>query len=414
MDENMDGNISDVSSDVSSEYLPTTTKDEEMNERREHRNKSKENGNEKDDEPVRTTTTQEAKPTTQDAEKTGKQVRTYANLTNKNIARDNLSLQQYRTAFVTVESDPTLGLNPQNSRDVQLRLIAEGIGTSRLVTLYYKNRISNKLEIIFKTQNDMKNALSENLKMKKTGKPILIEALVQTSLLVTLECDYGVADDDITTEIEKHGKIISYKRACYTWAPEVESGKRIVKVIPSKSILTFPHYITIGTRKHTMYYKGKGFYCKACKIIQPHDHYQNCKNKEKYEAELEEERERLYEQQNDFRGPLPVLGSETFAAKEKDIGNLNMWQNVINGKRERTETNHIEQNVIGLVEEITKEPELKKVNMENEEYPTISETIITTKELEKITLAEEVRRKHLQYQSSHIKQQQETDMGINK
>ena len=81
--------------------------------------------------------------------------------------------------------------------------------------------------------------MTETLKMKGKGTPILIEPL----LLVTPECEYEIGDDEVIEQIKLHGRVVSYKRMGHTWPPEIESGKRQFRIIPNKDTILLPHFI---------------------------------------------------------------------------------------------------------------------------------------------------------------------------
>lgn len=151
---------------------------------------------------------------------------------------------------------------------------------------------------MFVTKEEMQKAMKETVTMKGKGTPILIKTLSKPSLLVTLECEYEIGDDEVIDQVRLHGKVVSYKRMGHTWAPEIENGKRQLKIIPKKDTILLPHFIYLEGKKHSLYYKGKGYFCKACDERKPYNHQQQCENQERYTKEVEEERSR----QHDIRG----------------------------------------------------------------------------------------------------------------
>ena len=199
----------------------------------------------------------------------------------------------------------------------------------------------------------MEEVLAAQPPKDKKGEDILIEPLMRSSLLVTIECDNEVSDDTLMSEMAKHGKLIQHKRLYHAFAPTIESGKRQIKIIPNGSILNFPHYIFLHARKTSLYYRGKGYHCKACGERKKYDHQQNCPNKEQYEKDIIDQREREYEAAKpDFQQSPPQVPPQV-----SPIVTGNEWEKVpsrnhnINDKKRKERTDSTSQ-IIGESESI--------------------------------------------------------------
>ena len=176
---------------------------------------------------------------------------------------------QKQMGQIEIDVTPKENESPREAHQGILKKIATAIGADKIDALYQTNY--GKIIIATKSEKQLDDIIKANIEVE--DQIINITPVIKRSLLVTLDCPFYIADEEITEELEMFGTIRSkVMHETYSWANTIKSGKRKIYISPTINILDMPHYVRLDGRKFTIFYEGKGFFCKYCGENKPHDH----------------------------------------------------------------------------------------------------------------------------------------------
>ena len=186
--------------------------------------------------------------------------------TPKNHHHANHAEARKRMATITFKPVPNDNESPQEAHKRYIKKIATDLGINNIAAIYANN--NGTITVATNTEKQLEQITQDQQQYNITITPI-----IRKNLLITLECPYYIDDEEIESELEKFGHLRGrITRERYRWAPDIQTGKRKCHITPTKNILNLPHYITLDRKRTTIYYKGKGFFCRSCGENKPHNH----------------------------------------------------------------------------------------------------------------------------------------------